>query len=328
MYEASNPDVSAADVSAAEGGMSRRNLFVGLGAAAGVGATLAALPGFAGAAAPTFGPEAAGLGASIPGLTYLNYDAQAFFATNQGESPAQSRHFEEILGSAPATFNTRIWAPLLIPVGSVVFQMSASYQNQPIMEISRRPLFNNGGVGTAPVQEFQKSFADSPGGAFASTELLPVPVTIQADSTYTISCFCTSGTSLYGVSVGYRPPTQGFIPFTGANPRVLDTRNPGQTKFEVDEQRKINLGMPGARSGVFNLTVVDTEGNNAGRPPGGFVSAFAGDTYPGNSTVNWDHPGQISANLAIAALDVAGNVTLRAGVNRTDVVVDVIGYMI
>ena len=65
---------------------------------------------------------------------------------------------------------------------------------------------------------------------------------------------------------------------------------------------------PGASSGVFNLTVDETEGNINGSPGGGFISAFAGDTFPGNSSVNWDHPGQISASLVIAGLDDDGNV--------------------
>ena len=92
-------------------------------------------------------------------------------------------------------------------------------------------------------------------------------------------------------------------------------------------QRRV-LSAPTHNSFAFNLTVDETEGNVAGSPPGGFLSAFAGDTFPGNSSVNWDHPGQISANLVIAGLDDLGNVTIRCNVNRTHVILDMIGYFV
>lgn len=309
--------------------LSRRNLLLGLGMVAGAGAAVAALPSWAGATAPAFAPEV--LAPAIPGLTYLNIDAQAFWPTlgMAAGTPANAqRLYEEATGSQPAAPGTRLWAPLPLPVGSVIRHVSAAYQGLAVVDIMKRPLFSTGTAGTPPTPEFTANFPLSPGGALAATLNVAPPVTLAADATYTISALCGAGTSIFGVSVGYVPPTQSFVPFAGPTPRVLDTRDPGDLKFGVGEQRKIDLGQPGARSGVFNLTVVNTEGNVNGSPPGGFVSAFAGEDFPGNSSVNWDHPNQISANLVIAPLDLAGNVTLRASVNRTDVVVDRIGYLI
>jgi hypothetical protein len=302
--------------------LSRRNLLLGMGAVAGAGAALASMPTWGHAAAPAYAPQRPeALGAAIPGLTYLNIDAQAFWP-----SVAAGRVYQDLTGSQPPV-NDRIWAPLPLPVGSTIHQISAAYQGQPIIEISKRPLFNTGLPGTAPSQDFQKSFTISPGGAFASTETLPTPVTIQSDATYTISAFCTVGASVFGVSIGYVPPTQSFVPFAGT-PRVVDTRAAGG-KLDIGEERVVDMGFRGARSAVFNLTVVDTEGGVGGLPPGGFVSAFAnGIAFPGNSSVNWDHPGQIAANLVICALDGAGTLKLRGNVNKTNVVVDRIGFMV
>jgi len=278
--------------------------------------------------APIRRPEA--LSPNVAGLVYQNIDAQAFwpeFGMAVNTPPNAQRIYADATGSQPGAVNTRIWAPLPIPVGSIIFQISAAYQGQPIIEISKRTLFSTGGPGTPPTQAFQQSFPASPGGSFASTVTLPNPVVLAADSTYTVSAFCTAGASLFGVSVGYLPPTLSFYQFGGDDPRVLDTRVAGG-KFNVGEQRKVFLGAAGATSGVFNLTVDQTEGNVAGSPPGGFLSAFAGDTFPGNSSVNWDHPGQISANLVIAGLDDLGNVTIRCNVNRAHVILDMIGYFV
>lgn len=323
----------AASASADNDGLSRRNVLLGLGALAGAGTAFAALSSSAGATAPAYAPAATpeALASPIPGLTYLNIDAQAFWpelGMAAGTPATAQRVYQDATGSQPGATPSRLWAPLPLPVGSVIRHISAAYQGLAVVDIMKRPLFSTGGPGTAPASQFLATFPQSPGGSLAATLNVDPPVTLAGDATYTISAFCSSSTSVFGVSIGYVPPTQSFIPFTGPTPRVLDTRDPGQIRFIPNEQRKIDLGQPGARSGVFNLTVVNTEGNVNGSPAGGFASAFAGDTFPGNSSVNWDHPGQISANLVISALDQTGAVTIRVGVNRADVIIDRIGFLI
>jgi hypothetical protein len=72
---------------------------------------------------------------------------------------------------------------------------------------------------------------------------------------------------------------------------------------------------------VINLTVTGTEA-------AGFVAVFAADVpYPGNSNINWSASGQNIANGVITATDRSGNVKIRGGVNATDVVIDVQGFI-
>src|SRR5689334_3730760 len=82
-------------------------------------------------------PAEAALGAALPGLTYMGIDAQAFWPTK-----AQDRIYQDATGSQPLNAPDRIWAPLQLPAGSVVKQMSASYVGQPFMEINERPMFS------------------------------------------------------------------------------------------------------------------------------------------------------------------------------------------
>jgi hypothetical protein len=262
----------------------------------------------------------------VGGATYVNYDALAFIS----DLDTKGTHYENLIGMEPLPFPNRIWTPLLLPVGSKIVQIRASYQQQPIVEISRRPLFTSG-QGTAPAQVYQKSFLASPGGAFADTENLDGapgtnggPVTIEKEFTYTLSVFCTSGTSIYGVSVGYFPPVSGWVPWETFKPttppRVLDTRITGG-KIAADSDRVIDIGVAGPRSAVFNLTAVDTDGP-------GFLAAFAGDIpWPGNSSVNFTGANQVVANLVVCALDSTGKLKLRAGARASNAIIDMVGFL-
>jgi hypothetical protein len=290
-------------------GVSRRNLLLGLGAAGGAAAALGGLAGLGGvASALPFAPQA--VGAPIAGLSYLGIDAFAFL-DDDGE-----RIYQTSTGTQPVTANRRISAPLPLPVGSVVMQISASYQQQPIIQISKRPLFSEVAA-TLPEDKFQKSFTHSPGGPFASTEPVDPPVTIEADATYTINAFCGPGTSIFGMSIGY---ASGFVPFNGAKPRVIDTRDTGQ-RLGKDQELAVGLGMPG-RAAVFNLTAVNTGGP-------GFLAAFpANIAWPENSSVNFTFAGAIVANLVICAMDSGGSVKIRAGATSSDFIIDRIGSII
>jgi len=123
------------------------------------------------------------------------------------------------------------------------------------------------------------------------------------------------------VTLGYTPPTQSFIPFSGAVPRVLDTRNTGGP-LQPGEERVVDLGFPGARGAVLNLTVTNTVG-------GGFVAVFpANVAWPNNSSINWSSGNQNIANGVITALDSSGQIKIRGGASPTDVVIDRIGWLI
>lgn len=314
--EALSPDPAPTD------SVSRRNLLLGMGAVAGAaaGAGLLTNETFAGPATkrvalPTAHPHPEAVGAAIPGLTYVAIDAQQFWPASQ------ARVYQDLTGSQPLTAPDRIWAGLNLPVGSVVYQMNVGYQGQPIAEISKR-LITQPNPATAPTQVFQKTLVAGPGGPFSSTENLATPVTIEANASYTVSFFCSAGQSVFNVSIGYLPPTQSFVPLPSAvPPRIFDSRGGTATKFIINEERVVDLGIPGARTAIINLTVTETVG-------AGFVAVFPNDvTYPGNSSINWSGPNQDIANGVIVRVDAAGKIKVRAS-NATHVVIDRIGYMV
>ncbi|MCU1365830.1 MAG: hypothetical protein JWN39_1469 [Ilumatobacteraceae bacterium] len=308
--------------------VSRRNLLLGMGAVAGAAAgaglltseTFAASSSPARTTLPAFHPHPEVLAAQIPGLTYLTIDAQQFWP-----STAAQRVYQDTTGSQPNP-NDRLWAGLPLPVGSVIYQISVGYQTQPIIEISRRKI-TQPNPATAPIQVYQKSLPLSPGGPTSSTVNLTgtgaeAPVLIEADSSYTISAFCTAGSSIFNVQIGYVPPTQSFVPFTGT-PRVFDSRLAANgPKFTINDERTIDLGIAGARTAIINLTVTET---GAG---GGFVAVFpANIPYPGNSSINWTAADQNVANGVITSVDATGKIKVRAN-NATHIVIDRIGFMI
>jgi len=306
------------DPSTPRAGVTRRDALIGAAAAAGAAAVVSAVPFKANASslsAILTQQAASDLGPSIPGLTYVGLDAFAFTTELPGVTPL----YQTITGIQPVPAANRIWAPLMIPAGSVVHQMNVGYQGQPIAEISRRPL-TQPNPAQIPTQPFQKSLGASPGGPFSSTENLPTPVVIEQDSTYTVSFFCSAADSVFGCTVGYLPPTQGFVPFTGT-PRVLDTRS--GPPLGVNEERTVDLGIPGARSAVINLTIAETTGR-------GFVAVFPADIgWPGSSSINWFATDSYIANGVITRVDPTGRIKIRCGgAGTTDVIVDLIGYMI
>lgn len=297
-------------------GVTRRDALIGLGAVAGAAAAVTVLPFTANAAGAVPGilpaQPAELVGAAIPGLTYVGIDAFGFFEDDG------TRLYQNLGGTQPDPANRRIWAPLTLPAGSVVHQMNVGYQQQPIAEISRRPITQTNPA-LAPAQVFQKTLQGSPGGPFSSTENLPTPVTIQPDSTYTVSFYCGPGSSVFGCTIGYLPPTQSFVPFTGT-PRVLDTR--GGARLAPNEERVVDLGVPGARTAVINVTVTETVG-------AGYVAVFRADVaWPGNSSINWSGSNQNIANGVITPVDATGKIRIRGGDGSTHVIIDRIGYLI
>jgi hypothetical protein len=304
--------------------VSRRNLLLGIGAVAGAAAGAGLLTGetFAAssparAAFPASHPHPEVLGAAIPGLTYIAIDAQSFFT-----SDLTKRFYQDIGGSQPVGVpDNRIWAGLPLPAGSTIYQISIGYMGTPIVEISRRKI-TQPSTATAPTQAFQQTAPASPGGPVSTTINLTTPVTIEADSSYTVSVVCgVAGTSVFNVQIGYLPPTQSFVPLGSAiPPRIFDSR--GGPKFAINEERTVDLGIPGARTAIINLTVTETVG-------AGFVAVFPADlaTWPGNSSINWSGPAQDQANGVITRVDSAGKIKVRAS-SGTHVVIDRIGYMI
>jgi hypothetical protein len=285
------------------------------------------MPGVAGAADAGFAPRPYAappidaLGPTSPALTYIPLDALAFF-TDQ-DSGIEGRYSDNTSGTGSIQTPRYISASLPLPVGSVIRQINIAYQGQPILEVLKRSMTTP----QTPTQLDQTSLAAGGGPKTQTLDLngstvLLAPIVIEAGSTYSLRFFLSAGASIYGVTIGYQAPTQAFVPFTGPDPRVLDTRVAGG-KLLPTEERIINLGFPGARAAVFNLAVTDTD------PPGGFVAAFRADVpWPGNASINWSGAGAILSNGVICQLDPSGAIKIRGGANPTHVVIDRIGFLI
>ena len=300
-----------------EGGLSRRGLLTGLGAAGAVGALagLHASPVEA-AAARSIAAFPQVIGPITPGLTYFQIDAVGF------STALNDRYFDDTSGTGDLTPPGQLLAPLLIPAGSVIRQINLAYLGTPTVQIWRRYL-NSPQLGSpnGPQAFINQTMplGNNPGRAEPVTSGLPL--TIEDGATYSIRISEAAGTSVFGMTVGYEPPKQGFVPIAPPT-RPLDTRQPGQGgKLNVDEERTINLGLPaGSRGAVINLTITETEGSF------GFVSVFAADiAFPGNSSINWSSAGQTSANAVITDVDGSGRIKIRGSVNRTQVIIDVLG---
>jgi hypothetical protein len=283
-----------------EGALTRRT-FAGLGIAAGA----AAATGFAEvprvlaspSVTPMTVPPTEAFGTINPALTYVQIDALAFNVFDFGES----RFFTDSTGVQSTNSGHYLAAPIPIPVGSTIFQVDISYRSQPVCEIRLRDHITV----TPFATPFQQTPPSSANAAQITFNLNP-GITIPNRKSALFAFLSTGGSALFGVTIGYTPPTQSFIPFSGATPRVLDTRDVGGP-LQPGEDRVVDLGFLGARGAVLNLTVTNTG-------PGGFVAVFpANVVWPGNSSINWAGPNQNVANGVITALDSAGRIKIHGG---------------
>jgi hypothetical protein len=315
-------DGALAERGPTRGEMSRRTVLAGMGAAAGVGA-LASSFATAAHASPSRTPSMMGgltttaLPPLTAGVAYVLLDGLAFVPDDPSTHPRTSN-----MGAGYTTTAAfRLDAPLVVPVGSRLREISIAYEapapaSSPALLIFRQPL---GGlmqsVGTVALPE-------SAGQTVVTGQLNE---TVDGSSTYNLQFFVgfTNPTAfVYAVRVGYVPPAQAFVPLSPSK-RVLDTRVAGG-KFNVNEERLVTLsGVPSfAHGAVLNLTVTETEG-------AGFMAVFPGGTsWPGNSSVNWSAPNQNIANSVLTAIDASSRITIRCGVNRTQAVIDVVGYLL
>lgn len=313
------------DPASAPGGLSRRQLIAGLGAASGAAGLLAALPGgsvVAGPAEPSLGPAPAQfpqvLAPVVPALTYAQLDAYAFFGGDTGTMD-QGRSIEVLSGNTPTGMGGLV-APLPIPSGSRIRQINVSYFGRPTPFIYRRPLAAPRGDQVAYIGTMLPEHV----GSEPRAESVSLDVPLLDNVGYTLRFDSANPFSIFAATVGYVPPTQGFVPLDPPT-RPLDTRQPGQgPKLQPAQPRILDLGIPaGARGAVINLTITETETDF------GFVSVYRADIpFPGNSSINWSSPNQTSANAVITAVDEQGRIALRAGEAATSVVVDVLGILV
>ena len=291
--------------------MSRRSL---IGAAAVVGGaglvTLGRTDRVSAGAAPVAEPL---LDAPIDGLTYIGLDAFAFDVA--GTDSAQRRLYQQVTGMQPLDTPDQVYASLPIPIGSVVKQINVSFQGNPIIAVVRRDLASGAFTDLTPLTNLN-------GAGGVSTQTIAVDGTLTQGATYGVRVFCSAGASILGMTIGYVPPAQAFIPFSGTNPRALDTRS--GTRLAAGDELVVDLSsfvIPTARAAVLNVTAVQVGGR-------GFLSVYRdGIAFPGNSSVNYTAAGQTVANGVITEL-AAGKIKVRAGGVPTHVLIDVIGSLL
>jgi len=302
--------------------VSRRSMLAGMGAAAGVGAFGAGFVRTASSAPRATGPMLRGVAPAAlppltPGLAYVLLDGTGFVP----DDPSIHARTTNLGAGYTTAAGWRLLAPLVVPAGSTLKEVTIAYQapapaSAPALFIFRQPFGGNlQEVGLLPL-------AESPGQSVVTGALDEV---VDGTSTYNLHFYVgfTDPTAfVFGVRVGYQPPPQAFVPLVPIG-RVLDTRVTGG-KLAANEERVITLdGVPGfAQGAVINLTVTETEG-------AGFVAVFPADVgWPGNSSINWSDPDQNIANGVLTATDDTGRIRIRGGVNRTHVVIDVVGYLL
>jgi hypothetical protein len=292
--------------------LSRRSLIGGLAAAAGAAGLVTMATGKIAVAAPD-APILEALAPTVAGLVYLPLDAFAFDVVSVTGTPR--RLYQEVTGMQPEPSSDYIYASLPIPIGSMIKQINVAYQGQPIISITRRTF------GSTFTEIVPGTSLTAGGGA--KTQSLAVTAELTSGASYAVRAFCSAGDSILGMTIGYIPAAQAFIPYTGTtDPRILDTR-PG-SKFAANEERVIDLSsllIGSARAAVFNLTATETAGS-------GFLSAYRdGIGWPNNSSVNFTGSGQTIANGVVCTM-TAGKIKIRCGPAASHVLIDVIGSLL
>jgi hypothetical protein len=299
--------------------MSRRNLIVGAGVTAlGMSAALSA------GSVVEAAPHADALTPAVAGLQYIALDEVEFWPDGNYNGGQDPRVIDTLSGVGIAFTGVnnagQLSANIPLPTGAVIRQINVAYQGTPIVNVYGRALTNP----KNPGQHISKVLAGGGGpksqtialNGAANTQLAPIP--LKAATSYTLRFYVGKGDSIYAATIGYTPPLQGFVPVAG-HQRVLDTRTTGG-KLKPGEVRTVAAGVAGARSAMFSLIVLGTEGTGA-------VSCFpANVAYPGNASITWFGSGQTLENTVVCAVDSKGAIKIRGGTNRTHVIIDRIGH--
>jgi hypothetical protein len=327
--------------------LTRRTLLTGFGAAAVAGGSVAAAPHVAGAQTdndPGFqGTTPLTLSAApltmalTAGLTYRSIDPTAFNPLMS----ASGRSVSQLAGISISTGAGGLVAPLDVPVGATLREVTVSYQ-----ATSAGPVF---GVWKKPITGPWAILNDPPAGralppaAGIQTATVSLNDPVDGTSTYMVLVNLVSTTNglLHGLLVGYAPPPSSGNGFVPMNPvRAFDSRQAGYANrgpLTPNTSRVISIKdardaggtvigadvVPiGARAIACNLTTTNTTAAN-------FLALTPGDaTSFTASAINWVGPGVSIANGLIVSIDGSRQVKVWCGdqSGSTDVIIDVAGY--
>jgi hypothetical protein len=323
------------------GALTRRRL-LSAGAVAGA-AVLAGSPGVAGATAVSAPARPDGTLVASAGPTESRlYAGITLTAGNELDVPTSTVFSPDPRnGAYPSTVNGYVGASLDVPVGSLVNDVVFFlYQEGNAQQTCALQMYHptTGGVEVllSHVVSGDGSITVSAAGVGAG-----LPRRLGADDA--LAAFVWRGEAsavCRGIRVDYVPVGGGggvgggqtggaLIPIPPA--RVYDSRG-GGGKLRDGDVRTVSVAAaldgtpvvpPGATAAMVTVTVTDTEGS------GGYVAVYpGGGSWSGTSSVNWFGPGQNLATAAFVALGGNRDLSLRAGVNATNVLIDVTGYAV
>lgn len=234
-------------------------------------------------------------------------------------------------GTAYATSNGYVAAPIVLPAGSQIVRIEVNgdtpggLATQPWYFQS----FTAGGVSTLLATITATGGPGATSGAYTGA-----PVTVADSTHYYLELQNTSSTNrARSAVIRYLPPAAG-IRLLATPVRVYDSRpgnapavNP-KTPLAGGAARAVDCtyggAVPaGARAVVAGITLVT-------RSPSGFVSLYRnGIAWPGTSSINWSAAGDVVGGTQIIALDGSGAFAAYCAPGAsTDLLVDVQGYLL
>ena len=293
-----------------QAGLTRRQIIAGAGAAAAgaavLGTTLTA--GTAGARAPQAFPQA--LDPNLTGLTYIGIDAVGF----RTAASTPGWYSDDFSGTGANGAGTPLTAPLSLPTGAVIRHLKFAYQGTgaPAVFIYERPLAD---------PRNPQAFVNvplPPQGAGPHTHSFTTTLPIKADHTYAFRVNVAPGDSVFGAVIGYTPAA-----FSAITPqRVLDTRGSGKVQPGQEVTIDLSGASPFGSAAVVNITADAPDA-------AGFLSVYSADiAYPGTSVLNFNPVQSNIANGAIVTMGAGNRIKVRAGDGATNVIVDVVGYLL
>ena len=129
--------------------------------------------------------------------------------------------------------------------------------------------------------------------------------------------------------------TSGSIQLLAEPLRAYDSRSTPEGAITAGTTRIVSLGTgatgagvmqiavpPGATAAMVRLTITDSVG-------AGFLKMYSAalTNAPATASANWYEPNSILGSDSTVAVDAAGRVKITAGVNSTQFVIDVVGYI-
>jgi len=177
------------------------------------------------------------------------------------------------------------------------------------------------------------SNAPNPTSSGCTTDAINAPLIAATPSDYYVNVHTALNPT--GEIRGQLGPAQVSTVLLPSPLRAYDSRT-ADGKLQAGQTRTIGLATgkdaagtnqialpPNATAALVTLTITQTEG-------AGFVKLYSAalTSEPPTSSINWGSPDQILSVATPVAVDDQGRVKITGGVSATNVIIDVVGYLI